>query len=252
MILAKEQRIGAIILFVIALGAWLFVAIRNGRNVETTPPSGIDEKAVRDSLRRDSIARAKAVRDSLREVRWAHKKDSFQRVDSIRFATWSQERQQRYDSFRLADSLWHDSVGWRYAKRIKKDTTLDLNHTDTTELQYIRGIGRFKAIRIIAYREQLGGFANPAQLLDETLAEFELDSVLDHFTADPKDVKKINVNSAHIESMARHPYLRYNQAKAIYNLRRHRYHLESLDDLRGLSELSEEDLQRLAPYLVFE
>jgi hypothetical protein len=52
--------------------------------------------------------------------------------------------------------------------------------------------------------------------------------------------------------LQRHPYLRYNQAKAIYTLRRQRLHLSSISDLASLPELSPDDLLRLAPYLAFE
>ena len=178
--------------------------------------------------------------------------DSFHIADSLRRETWKQERQQQYDSFRLADSLWRDSVGWRFATHIKKDTILDLNRCDTSELQFIRGIGRFTAVQIVKYREQLGGFYSPTQLTDEPLSKCHLDTLLTHFIADAKDVQPIAVNSCSLERLQRHPYLRFNQAKAIYNLRRQRVRFYSIEDLKTLPELSEEDLNRLAPYLSFE
>ena len=149
-------------------------------------------------------------------------------------------------------ALWRDSVGWRFAKRIKKDTILDLNRCDTTELQYIRGIGHPTAIQIIRYREQLGGFYSPEQLKDEYLSSYRLDTLLTHFTADTNDVLVLPVNSCSIDRLKNHPYLRYNQAKAIYVLRRQRIRLQSIDDLRSLPEMTEDDLRRLAPYLSFE
>ena len=52
--------------------------------------------------------------------------------------------------------------------------------------------------------------------------------------------------------MQHHPYLRYEQAKAIYTLRRKNLKLRSIDDLRALPELTDEDLERIAPYLRFD
>ena len=194
--------------------------------------------------------------DSLRYAQWAAEReqryDSFRAADALRREEWKRIRQQQYDSFRIADSLWRDSVGWRFAKHEKKDTVLDLNHCDTTELQYIRGIGRYTATQIVKYREQLGGYYSPAQLTDEPLANCHLDTLLTHFTADTSDVRTININTCSTDVLQRHPYLRYNQAKAIYTLRRQRVRLQSIDELRDLPELTEQDLERIAPYLRLE
>lgn len=251
MILAKEQRIAAAILFGIALVAWFVVAIWPSRQpVLPDPPDKQPRRSWEE--RKDSMRRA----DSIRYAQWALEReqryDSFRLADSIRRSEWKQIRQQQYDSFRLADSLWRDSVGFRYAKHEKKDTILDLNHCDTTDLLFIRGIGRYTAIQIVQYREQLGGYYSTEQLKDERFAKLHLDTLLSHFTADPKDVQQLNVNSSNIERLQRHPYLRYNQAKAIYSLRRKQVRLQSIDELRTLPELSDDELERIAPYLSFE
>lgn len=246
--LSTEQRIGAAIIIIIALVVWFVIAFRTPPTL--TLPS--DETIHADSLRRDSIARAKVRRDSLREARWQHVKDSFQRIDDERFAKWTAERQARYDSFRLADSLWRDSVGMRYVRKIKKDTVLNLNTTDTTELQLIRGIGAYTAKRIIRYREELGGFYSPSQLTDEALQDMHLDSVLTHFIASPDSLRTINVNRSSVSVLVRHPYLRFEQAKAIYNLRRQRIVLHNIDELRVLPQLDSTDISRLQYYLRFD
>lgn len=245
--LSREQRIGTLILFGLALAAWLFVAIR--WQPGAAPQSEIDFAALdsirhaQDSLRRDSLKR-------VREARWEQKKDSFCRADDARFARWAAERQERFDSARLADSLWRDSVGWFPAARHRKiDTILDLNHTDTAELQLIRGIGRYKAQRIVRYGEQLGGYYSPTQLTDEALAELRLDTLLRYFTAQPQDVRRIPLNRARVEQLARHPYLRFTQAKALYEYRRVHARVDSVGQLKELSELTEDDIRRLAPYL---
>lgn len=253
MLLAKEQRIGAITLLSIALIGW-FIAVIVQSNQSTpdapTPPAGTHRTW---EQRKDSMRHA----DSVRYAQWAAEReqryDSFRIADSIRRAEWKIERQRLFDSTRIADSLWRDSVGWYFApKHRKKDTILNLNHCDTAELQLLRGIGRYTAIRIVQYREQLGGYYSPAQLTDDYFTKVHLDTLLSHFTADTADVQTINVNTCSLDRLQRHPYLRYNQAKAIYTLRRRNIRLRSLDDLRSLPELSEKDLQRLAPYLRFE
>lgn len=249
--LSHYQRFGAAILLCCALLAWLVYA------VWPTPDTGLPEPPAERrhrswEERKDSMRLA----DSLRYAQWAAEReqryDSFRLADSLRRAEWKRIRQQQYDSFRLADSLWRDSVGWRYARRMKRDTVLDLNHTDTTELQLIRGIGPYAATRIIRYREQLGGFYSPAQLTDEPLSACHLDTLINRFVADTTVLRTISVNAASLTELQRHPYLRYDQAKAIYHLRRRLVHLSSIDDLRSLPELTTDDLLRLRPYLRFE
>ena len=249
MILSKEQRIGATILFGIAIIAWIIMAI-----YPSTPSTPTDPKPHKKSWaeRKDSIRLA----DSLRFVQWKEEReqryDSFRIADSIRHEAWKIERQQRWDSMRIADSLWRDSVGWHYSKRIKRDTIIDLNHCDTTDLLLLRGIGTYTARQIIRYREQLGGFYSPTQLTDEALARCHLDTLLAHFTADTTAIQRININSCSAERLQRHPYLRFTQAKAIYSLRRKKMQIRSIDELRTLPEMTDQDLVRIAPYLHFE
>ena len=253
MFLAREQRIAATIFFAIALIAWLVVAIWRSHRTSTELPEPPQTKKYRTwEERKDSMHRV----DSARFAEWSKEReqryDSFHIADSSRRSEWKRIRQEQYDSFRVADSLWRDSVGFRFPKHAKKDTILDLNHCDTTELQFIRGIGRYTAVQIIKYRAELGGFYSTDQLKDERLAMCHLDTLLDRFFVDAKDVRKIPVNSCSTETLQRHPYLRYNQAKAIYALRRKQVRIQSLDDLRTLPEMTEDDLQRIAPYLRFE
>ena len=250
MLLAREQRIGAAVLFGIALVAWFIVAVWPSRQPDLPNPPQGSKRSWEE--RKDSMRRA----DSLRYLQWAAEReqryDSFRIADSIRRAEWKVIRQQQYDSFRLADSLWRDSVGWRYARHAKKDTILDLNRCDTADLQYIRGIGRYTATQIVRYRERLGGFHDYEQLRDEPLAKYRLDTLVRQFIIDTTLIRTIHLNDCTTDALQRHPYLRYNQAKAIYNLRRQRLRLSSIDELSGLPELTEEDLRRLRPYLSFE
>ena len=140
----------------------------------------------------------------------------------------------------------------------KRDTVLNLRTADTTELKMIRGIGAYRAKQIVRYREQLGGFVSVEQLrevkaLQPLFADsLSADSLLSHFVLDSVFVEPLRVNSMHLERLQRHPYLSFEQAKAIYELRRRKIRLKSIDQLRTLDCLSESDLRRLQPYLHFE
>lgn len=135
----------------------------------------------------------------------------------------------------------------------KTDTILCLNTADTTELQLLRGIGRYTASRIVRYREQLGGYTSPEQLREiENLHTETLDSVLPHLIICGDSLRQIPINKTGVESLTRHPYITFTQAQAIYELRRKKVRLTSIQDLKVLPELTDSDLQRLSPYITFD
>ena len=155
-----------------------------------------------------------------------------------------------------SDTLARDTMP-RYISP-KRDTVLNLRTADTTELKLIRGIGAYRAQQIVRYREQLGGFASVEQLrevkaLQPLLADsLAADSLFMHFVLDSVITNPLRINSTRPESLQRHPYLSFEQAKAIYELRRRKIRLKSIDQLRDLDCLTEADLLRLQPYLSFE
>ena len=163
----------------------------------------------------------------------------------------------------LAIDQWRDSVRIaadsvpRYVSH-KRDTILNLRTADTTELKMIKGIGSYRATQIIRYREQLGGFVSVEQLCEVKALQpllkdsLSTDSLLSHFFIDSVRVVPLKVNSIRVEQLQRHPYLSFEQARAIYELRRRKIHLKHLDQLRTLDCLTEQDIQRLHPYLSFE
>lgn len=156
-----------------------------------------------------------------------------------------------------ADSTTSEVPNTRSTKR---DTLLTLNATDTTELQYLRGVGPSVARHIIRYGEMLGGYYSPEQIREiaalieydrDSTYHFSLDSVVAHLSAAPDSIRPLLVNRVGIRTLSAHPYIRYEQAESLYQLRRKRKLLHSIDDLRTLPCFSEQDLQRLRPYLDF-
>lgn len=170
--------------------------------------------------RRDSLRRLRYTRDSLRYMR-----------DSL-----------RYDSILLARHI-----------HPKKDTIIELNTADSTDLLFIRGIGSYLAQQIIRFRDDLGGYYSPQQVYDIPHTEWAgWDTIIPHLTADTSYIQRLPVNHASKAQLARHPYLRYEQAKAIYNLRRQKFRLHHINDLRELPSLSSDEIERLRPYLDWE
>lgn len=163
---------------------------------------------------------------------------------------------QAIDQWRDSVRMAADSVP-RYVSH-KRDTILNLRTADTTELKMIKGIGSYRAKQIIRYRERLGGFVSVEQLREVKALQpllkdsLSTDSLLSHFFLDSVHIVPLRVNSMHVERLQRHPYLSFEQARAIYELRRRKIQLKHLDQLRTLDCLTEQDIQRLRPYLSFE
>ena len=181
-------------------------------------------------------------------------------IDTMPFWREKEIRRTLRDSARRADSLLRDSIYRaqyvaRYGEpRPKRDTILDLNSADTSELTLIRGIGPFIARRIIRYREQLGGYYSPQQLHDlarEDARLCGLDTLTRYFFATIDSIRPIPVNHSSVRRLASHPYLTYTQAEAIYEMRRRKINLKSIDEIRKISSLTSDDITRLTPYLDF-
>lgn len=187
--------------------------------------------ALRPYIRIDSTAWV-ARRDSLRLLK--HERDSLKHV---------------------ADSIWKDSIYTARRFHIKKDTIVELNSADTTALLYIWGIGSYVAKQIVWYRQDLGGYVSPEQIREIPALkglEVKFDTIIPHLTAEKDSVTRMRVNYIGVDKLQRHPYLNFTQAKAIYELRRNKFYLKSIDELRELPCLTEEDIRRLEPYLSFE
>ena len=132
--------------------------------------------------------------------------------------------------------------------KLHAGTFLDLNKADSAELVRIPGIGSYYASQIVRLRQQLGGYVSLSQL--STIAN--LPEIGDYVFIEEGAQQRINVNTASLRALTRHPYIGYYRARAIVNLRQREGRVVSLRQLSFLDEFSDEDIQRLAPYLSFE
>lgn len=157
---------------------------------------------------------------------------------------------QRAQAATDAATARRDSFASRNPEKFPEGTVVDLNRADTTVLKRIPGIGSYYAARICRYREQLGGFVSVAQVreLDGLPADVER-----WFTVDAQpQVRQMNLNAATFRQLVRHPYLSYEQVKAIADHIRKYGPLKGWDDLRLYGEFTPQDFRRLQPYFCFK
>jgi competence protein ComEA len=137
-----------------------------------------------------------------------------------------------------------------YAK--KTPVIVDINTADSTQLDEIKGIGGTFALRILKYRERLGGFYKKEQLLEV----YGLDSnkyaeIKDQIKIGNTPLKTININTAGFNDLKRSPYLSFKQINAIIQYRRQHGNYTGVSDLKKVILLNQQVIDKITPYLSF-
>lgn len=143
-----------------------------------------------------------------------------------------------------------------FPRKLRAGEVLNINKADTTTLKKIPGIGTYYAKKIVYLRQQLGGFCSPSQLLEidnfpeSSLAYMTVGTI--GANGRPQGVTAIKINRLDARALSRHHYIKYVQAKQIFELRQHRGNLTSAQDLYRIPSFTPQEITRLAPYLDFE
>lgn len=127
----------------------------------------------------------------------------------------------------------------------------DLNTATQEQLIEVSGIGEALSLRIINYRDKLGGFSDDVQLynvfgLDPTVVQ----KALERFTVKtPKPIQKININKASASDIATITGISFELAKKIWEYRKLRDKLNSLDELQNVEGLTPKKFAEIKLYL---
>jgi competence protein ComEA len=127
----------------------------------------------------------------------------------------------------------------------------DLNVADTMLLKSVYGIGSRLSSRIVTLRESLGGFVSADQLyevyaLDSTVIARLLEVSFIHDDFQPRT---LNLNTATESELGAHPYISKRMAVAIVTYRFQHGKYTSVDDLRNILRLDDNQLLKIRPYL---
>lgn len=138
-------------------------------------------------------------------------------------------------------------VGQRPAKNQWKDASyppvekksipiVDLNSVDSITLVELPQIGPYMAMRIIEYRERLGGYLDKEQLREVKGMDSARFATAIPFIniGDDAPLRRLDVNREDFKTLLRHPYLSYGQVKRIFNHREKRGMIKDWTQLEAL------------------
>ena len=147
-------------------------------------------------------------------------------------------------SFVVSDSVY---------KRLEKYIDiplLDINKADSVALLALPGIGPYFAGKMVSYRERLGGYSSPDQLLEiYHFDQAKLDALRDLITC--SQPKPYGLWTLPEEDLARHPHISKAEAHGIVLYRRHNAPGAcTVEGLRKAGVLSEEHSAALSRCLI--
>ena len=183
-------------------------------------------------------------REDLQKIYGLHR-DEYERLEpyvSIEGKTSALNNQ--FVSRKLSDEA---QPGKTYAAR---HSSIEINTADTFAFTSLPGIGSKLALRIVTFREKLGGFYSIDQIGDTYgLADSTFQKIKQFLKLDNPSVKKINVNTATVDEMKVHPYIKYSIANPIVAYRNKHGSFSNLEDIKKVMAITDEVYKKVAPYL---
>lgn len=139
-----------------------------------------------------------------------------------------------------------------FAKK-EKVVLIDINQATQEDLVKIYGIGEAISLRILKFKESLGGFVSMEQMKDVWgLSPEVIENLNTHFkVSSSASVKKIDINNASIKELSLFPYFKYPISKNIVTFRSMNGDIKNSEDLTKINGLSIEKAKIIALYLNF-
>ena len=120
-------------------------------------------------------------------------------------------------------------------KEKKSIPIVDLNTVDSLTLVELPQIGPYMAMRILEFRDKLGGYVNKEQLRDvKGMDSTRYATVELYIIIGEVEPTKIDINRADFKTLVHHPYLNYEQVKRIVNQREKRGMIKNWGQLEAL------------------
>ena len=134
---------------------------------------------------------------------------------------------------------------------VPRYTVIDINSADTTAFIALPGIGSKLAARIVNFRDKLGGFYSIAQV-GETfgLPDSTFQKIKQYLKLENTSIRKININTATVDELKAHPYIKWSLANPIVAYRIEHGSFGKIEDIKKVMAVTEEVYNKIAPYLI--
>lgn len=127
---------------------------------------------------------------------------------------------------------------------------IEINTADSAAFESLWGIGGVLSVRIIRYREALGGFYSVEQVGEvRGISDTVFAAIRPRLTVNAALVHKLHLNTDDYETLRRHPYIHARIAKAITGYRERQGNFEHIEQLKEFQAVPQEVYDRLVPYL---
>lgn len=129
-------------------------------------------------------------------------------------------------------------------------TAVDINTADTTAFIALPGIGSKLAARIVNFRDKLGGFYSINQVAETFgLPDSTFQKIRQYLKLDDPSLRKININTATIDELKAHPYIRYSIANPVVAYRKEHGPFNKPEDIKKVMAVTEDIYLKISPYL---
>ena len=127
---------------------------------------------------------------------------------------------------------------------------VNVNEADSMTLCSIPGIGSGVSRAIIKFRDDLGGVYDKKQLLEISIVSEDMLEWMD--VGRNVKLRTLNINRASFSVLNRHPYISYEQAKALVGYMRLYGRIGDERVLMATGIFSADEIRKLRPYLRYE
>ena len=130
---------------------------------------------------------------------------------------------------------------------------VEINAADTAGFKSLKGIGSYYSNKIVKYRKALGGFISVEQLKEVygILPEV-IDQNVSRLIVDSMDIFKVDINTCETADLKRHPYISWNIANSIVQIRRSQEPYKTVEEIKKSDLVNDEIYRKIAPYLKIE
>lgn len=136
-------------------------------------------------------------------------------------------------------------------KKLVTKGPLDINRAALEDWLRLPGIGEKRARQIVNFRESLGGFLRVEQIGEMYgLPDSVYQSIRPLLVLEYSSIRPINLNTASVEDLDRHPYISFKQATLIVNYRSQHGPFATPDEVSKIIAFTDKKwLDKIRPYL---